>query len=353
MPVLVLLALLSFQEPASIDRLRDLAELGLQGELVAAGRPLVTAGGDLERDGEAASLVARALFATGREDEAFQLLAAARPADASGRAQVQLARARLLLERDSLEKALALLVERPGDWSRPRHPSHPDNLLLLGRALVRSDRHDLAEPTLRRLVELAPLHPEGPAAWHMLFDCAVRRGDLERAQFCRAEKQRLARWHALVTARRLQVRRDPEALLPRLGLALLWIEVERFDEARSALDALLARDPAHVEAWLHLGEVHRRAGRGGAALTAYERTLELDPGEQRARYSLALLNIGAGRADRARVELEILVSSEAANQPAFLGAHLELARLLKAAGDAAAAEARHARYLELGGEQSL
>ena len=61
----------------------------------------------------------------------------------------------------------------------------------------------------------------------MLFDCALKRGDVERARACRVEKERLATWHQLLVARKLQVRRDPSARLPRLGLALLWLEVER------------------------------------------------------------------------------------------------------------------------------
>ncbi|MEM7306530.1 MAG: tetratricopeptide repeat protein [Planctomycetota bacterium] len=340
-------------EPPEMERLRELAELGLDAELVTTGQAWIGPGGALAGAAEAAALVARSLFLTGRETEAFETLAAARPTDRAGRAAIELMRARLLLERDDLAGALRLLVEEPNGRTAPKYPDVPDCLLLLGRALVRSDRHDLAEPPLRAFVEKAPLHPEGPSAWHMLFEAALRRNDLAGAKTCRAEKERWTQWHALLRARRLQIRRQPEARLPRLGLALLWIEARELERAEEALEDLLARFPQDAEAWLHLGEVHRMAGRATDAARAYGRSLEQDPTEHRARYSLALLHRDAGRTADARRELEHLLGTEAADEPAFLGAHLELARLLGAAGEADEAARRYARYRELGGTEEL
>jgi predicted Zn-dependent protease len=339
--------------PQAYARLAELSELGLDAEVAATGVPLVTGEGELAGDGQAVALVARALFAVGREDEAFRLLQGAEAEDAAGKVSLALMRARLLLERDRLKEALSLLAEGPSAISKPRFPGVADNQVLLGRALVRLDRHDLAEPVLDAFVRAAPLHPEGPAAWHMLFDCALKRGDVARAEVCRGEQQRLLLWHELLKTRRLQVRRSPEAREPRLGLALLWLDAGELDEAQGALDGLFERHPDDAEAWLHQGELHRKRGRPEDAARAYARTLELAPGDQRARFSLALLHAAAGRAQDARRALETVLASEAAEDPRFLTAHLELARLLSAAGEDEAARARYDLYVARGGKEAL
>lgn len=339
-------------EAPAYTRLAELSELGLEAELAATGLPLVTGKGELAADGQAAALVARALFAVGREEEAFQLLDQAQPSDAAGKVALTLMRARLLLERDRLKEALALLIEKP-NAVKPRFPGVPENLVLLGRAFVRSDRYDLAEPVLDAFVRAAPLHPEGPAAWHMLFDCALKRGDIARAETCRGEQERLLRWHELLKTRRIQVRRSPEAREPRLGLVLLWLDAGDLDETQRALDGLFQHHPNDVDAWLYQGEVHRKEGQPEDAARDYARALELGPKDQRARYSLALLHAAAGRAEEARRELETVLATDAADDPRFLGAHLELARLLTAAGEADAARARYDLYVAHGGKEPL
>ena len=343
------------QGSAALARLIELAETGQDRELVEAGLPQVADDGALARDGLAVALVARGLFATGREPEAFALLERAEPRarDEAGRGAIVLMRARLLLERDELKAALALLTKRPGAYDEPRYPTLPDNLLLLGRGLVRLERHDLAEPLLTRFVEVAPLSPEGPAAWHMLFDCALRRGDLDRARACREQKEKLAQWHELLLARRLQIRRDPTARLPRLGLALLLLEVDELDGAQAALDALIARYPNDRDAWLHLGEVHRRAGRLKEAERVWRRLLQMHPDEQRARYNVAVLLRLGGQLDQARAELERLLASPAGEEERFVSAHLELARVLQAQGLADEARTRYAAYVARGGKEAL
>jgi len=346
---------------ATYDQLAELAELGLTTELIELGLPAVEKDGALANDGQAAALVAQALFGAGREGEAFALLDAAqartgdgsKPASAADRAALDLMRARLHLQRDELGEALGILAASQGKAPEPRYPFAVDNLLLLGRALVRLERFDLAEPMLRRFLDEAPLSPEAPSAWHMLFTCALQRGDVETAKACRAEKQRAETWHQLLVARKLQIRRDPDARLPRLGLALLWLEVDELEQARGALDAVIARYPNDADAWLHLGELHRRAGRLGDARRAWTQLLSMHPDEHRARYNLAILHRVEGRPAEARRELETLLASDAADDERFLGAHLELARLLQKAGETGAAQQRYAEYQKRGGTDAL
>jgi hypothetical protein len=56
---------------------------------------------------------------------------------------------------------------------------------------------------------------------------------------------------------------------------------------------------------------------------------------------------------KAAVDLEQLVESGAADSSPFVHAHVELARLLRAAGRTDEAALRYARYRELGGAEPL
>ncbi|MCZ6597130.1 MAG: hypothetical protein O7B99_05810 [Planctomycetota bacterium] len=340
-----------YRQEDPLPRLRELAEVGLPSDVARIGAPLVAQGGALAEHGEAIAIVARALFEIGDEGLAVELLEQARPTPET-RVAVELARARLALERDDLKGALERLA--PGaDPERMRYPEEPESWLLFGRACARLGRYDAAEPASERFVALAPLHAEAPTAWHVLFQAAVARGDGERAKQCREEERRLRLWHALLTARRVQVLRSPQAPLPRLGIALLWMEVDALAEARAALDELVALAPDFCAGWLRLGVVHARAGRSAVALRAHERALTCYPEEHRARLARARLLLEAGRNSEAQEDLERIVASDVEAEAHFLAAHLHLARLLRAAGEEDGARRRYGRYVELGGTEPL
>lgn len=119
------------------------------------------------------------------------------------------------------------------------------------------------------------------------------------------------------------------------------------------LDELTRSCPDFAPGWFHLAELRRKEQRWDEALAAYDRALELDPGQSLARYNRAILLLRAGDGERARADLETLVSGPRASDPLLIGAHLALARLLLAAGEDEAAAARYARYRELGGTAPL
>lgn len=332
------------QAPADTERWRELAELELFGELLADGpaiRARLEASPADPASAEAAALLARALFETRGSDEALALLE-----DLDG-VPAQLERARILVEEDELEAADELLAVLA-----PRAGAVPEFWLLSGRVHARRGALEAARAPLERFLALGPRHPEAPSALHVLSQAALRRGDGQAARELAARAAELGQWLAYLRVRRLQVRESPDEPLPRLGLALVWMGAGELERAAGVLDELLARHPDHASGWFHRGEVHRLAGELDAARAAYDRAVELDENELLARHNRAVLARLEGRGAEARADFEWLVENHP-DAPKVRGAHLELARLLFAAGEVDAARERYAAYLERGGTEAL
>jgi tetratricopeptide (TPR) repeat protein len=301
-------------EPARaiLDRWRESIELDLAHEVAAEAPALVEGSGRLAHDGEAIALAARAFAAAAQRERAQKLLDAARP-DPATSAFVELARARLAVDADELEKARAILLA-PGGGA-VRHESIPECWLLAGRALYRAGDPAGAAPRLERFLALAPLDAEAPSAWHMLAQAAIARGAPSEAAALREKALASAAWQDFYRARRLQVRESPDAPLPRVGIAELLLAAGAHERARDAALAVVARWPECCRGREALGRAWR----------------------------------GLGKLAEARAELERAVACD----PGSLRGNLELARVLLAAGENAAAEARYARYRELGGREGL
>jgi len=310
-----LLVLVLLQSQPVVDRWRESLELDLPAEVVLEGLPRVTAAGDLASDGQAIALVARALSATGKEERAAQLVRDSKPSEAT-RGFVEVARARLALDRDDLAGARAVVLE-PGESSesKVRFPAIPECWLLAGRTLARSGDRARAVPLLERFLNLSPLDAEAPSAWHMLVQAAIERGDEPGAVRLRAKAQASAQWTSFYRTRRLQVRENPDEPLPRLGIAELFLAAGENARAREIGRDLAARFPGFC------------------------RALEVQGRAERALHDL----------EAARATLERGVSCDG-NASRMV---LELARVLSDLGQGEAAAARYARYLELGGKESL
>ncbi len=340
------------EDRASIlARWREDFELDELQRILAEGPPLVSGNGPLARDGEAIALVARALFASGREAIAKSMLAAALTLDESGRAHVDLARAHLALDQDDLDGALAVLLAP--DRKSVREGELPEAWLLAGQAFSRAGASDAADPFLARFLELAPRSAGVPAACHLLAQHALARRDLEAAQAFRERGEAAARWHAYYRARRLQVRMSPDDPLPRLGLAQLWLEVREPRLAKEVLDALVLRADGFARGWSLLGETERLLDDYAAARRAWDRTLELDPTLVPARFNRGTLARMEGRTPDARTDFTWIVEHGASDALRHRQTHLELARLELAAGARERAEQLHARYRDLGGTEPL
>jgi tetratricopeptide (TPR) repeat protein len=198
---------------------------------------------------------------------------------------------------------------------------------------------------------MAPLDGQAPSAWHLIAQDALARGDGEAAAKALERHRFLEEWHALFRARRLQAFRAPQAALPRLGLGLLWMRVERFAQAEAEFLAALERDPELDGACFQLGEARRLLGDSAGALEAYERGLALAPEDLELRSNRGLLLLALGRAEGA-ADLELVVAREASNKAAYAPVFLGLARHLRASEPGRAAEL-YARYVAFGGREPL
>ncbi|MBF5056295.1 hypothetical protein Y5W_01589 [Alcanivorax sp. 521-1] len=81
-------------------------------------------------------------------------------------------------------------------------------------------------------------------------------------------------------------------------------------EAEAYYRELVNDNPELYQGWFRLGNIYARSGQLDAAITMYERCLELDPDQARAWYNLALV--------RTRQSLRTLADAEQrfADQPA-------------------------------------
>jgi tetratricopeptide (TPR) repeat protein len=312
----LLLAQNSEPEPARaiLERWRDSIELDLPQEVVDSALPLVTDRGRLAEDGEAIALAARALSAAGDRSRAEKLLEAARPVEAS-QGFVEVARARLALERDDLEGARGITLSKAGSDVPVRYPAVPECWLLGGRALARSGKPAEAVPLLERFLALAPLDAEAPTAWHMLAQAAISRGDSAAAAELRQRALASAEWQDFYRTRRIQVREKPDEPLPRLGIAELFLAAGAHERALSIAGDLTARWPDFCRGHEALGRAERGLGRLVEARAALERAIACDPNAARS--------------------------------------HLELARVLLALGEKDASSLQFARYRELGGNEPI
>ena len=335
------------------ERWADLLALDLPRVVLAELEPQVAPGGPLARDGAALALLSRAVFAT--HEPAFESAwkeLEGREVDEATRADLELERARLLVESDQLARAIVLLLEQP-DAREPRFAQRPESWLYTGRAWFRSGEPARGAPFLARFVELAPRDREASSALHLLAQEALARGDGATAQACVRRAEELSRWHALWKVRARQVHEKPDEVLPRIGLAQLWLQAGDTRRARAQLQALLALHADSAQGWFLLGEAQRMERDLESALASYSRALELEPAHLLARNNRGTIHRLAGRLELARADFESIVDGPRSSEPAALPAHLALARTLAALGEGALAQRRYARYVELGGREPL
>jgi tetratricopeptide (TPR) repeat protein len=91
------------------------------------------------------------------------------------------------------------------------------------------------------------------------------------------------------------------------------LAIERGDDAaaRAAIESLLQREPAHVEARFMRAWIEHRAGRFNPARENYLRALQGDPSHFAARYNLARLLLSAGVAQEALRHAQRLLETHA------------------------------------------
>lgn len=118
------------------------------------------------------------------------------------------------------------------------------------------------------------LDPHQPAAWLGIAKAALRLNDLRRAEISIRK--------ALVI--------DASAAEVQLALGYLRLKQERFEEARQALEKVLARGPADPATLCLLGLSWERLGQPERASECYLRALKLNPADELATQLLGSLD---------------------------------------------------------------
>ncbi|PLX88179.1 MAG: hypothetical protein C0618_04965 [Desulfuromonas sp.] len=181
---------------------------------------------------------------------------------------------RAYLARNKLEHA-----ERQFLHVLENDPDNADAVLDLARVYLKMNRPDqVASGIYRRFGD----HPRSADALEMLGHAAGMQGDLDRAErfFLDAEKI------------------DPRHLQVKLGLARVALDRHQDDRARQILKAVLSLDTNNQFAWYYLAELETTAQHFDAALTAYQRLIELDSTDVVALSRAGLLSLSAGRPDQ-------------------------------------------------------
>lgn len=129
--------------------------------------------------------------------------------------------------------------------------------------------------------------------------------------------------------------REPDHVELRYLRAGLLTQAGRTDEARDAYLAVLALEPSHFGALNDLGTLLYGAGFRAAARTAYAEAIRHHPDNPISRINLANALLTDGEADAARLHYEAALITA----PDHPDAHQGLANLLQEAGETDAAEA--------------
>ncbi len=141
-----------------------------------------------------------------------------------------------------------------------------------------------------------------PAAFLILSDIAASGGDLPKA----------AKWVEEGLAR------FPASARLYAQLARIHLLAGRPQEARTAAETALSREPDAVEGQLALGDIAYREGDEGTARRAYTRAAEQDPSEDRAWYGLGTVNTGKEEVKAGRTNLLNALSLDPAG-PGYQG----------------------------------
>ena len=205
-----------------------------------------------------------------------------------------------------------------GEWTAAREaferlagrdPANPFYMLLLGNIFYSLGELDAAAAHYRRAIGLKP---DYGVALYKLGVCEYRAGRLvESLASFRTLLALKDQSHAMAAyfvglissflgddegAREgfsLLRRSSPQSRIANYYLAQLEFKHGRYEEALRLLDELLQITPGLAEVHYLRGRVLEKLHRNGEAVGCFQRTLELNPADQRARAELNLL-VGVG-----------------------------------------------------------
>jgi tetratricopeptide (TPR) repeat protein len=195
------------------------------------------------------------------------------------------AQARLMLGITYLRMGNPGAAEKELQQARQNLPSG-DWRLPLARAYIAQQKY---EPLLQ---EISPEPGDPPATRSNLLALTgiaqIGLGQLEAAR------------KTLATAQAT----DPDNPDVLMGFTYLALQEGNLAEAKRQLDKVVVSNPDRVEAWVFKGELHRLQKQYPESLAAYQRALDLQPGNILARLGLAAVFLDQGEWDRAITELD-------------------------------------------------
>lgn len=281
---------------------------------------------------------------TGRVDEALRLIDAVL-ADNPRDREALLLRGTLQLNAGNARAAIAdfRMVQRVAG-------EDPNLRRLLARAHLANDEDELAIDQLRKAVANAPDDPrlrQDLAELYLELDhvdgaidelnAALRLSgdDFEVVRLrCRAHARAGAWQAALRDALRLQELR-PESASGFHQAGLIQLELNDADAARRDFTAALEREPDAVQPLTMLVRLYRDQDQPASALSLLRETLGRYPGHYAAHQLLGELLLETGAPDEARRHFESAIAA----RPSWETPYANLARVLLASGDSAAAAA--------------
>lgn len=289
----------------------------LLGEVYLFQQNAVAAAGEFQRslaateDDEVRVLYARALIAANRGDELLELHAQnefdsvrEHPRYLAILANAQANSGQLQAARDTLATAVG---------TAPDDPMVATTNALF--QLVYSNRLDDARATLLSVVESNPDYAD---AWSLLGGLQQMSNELADAE----------------TSFQKTVQLNSYRFSDRLNLITVRIDQGKTEEARSALDNMLASNPDHPGVnYLH-GRMLVEAGDNEEALIALSRVLNVDPSHAGSLYLAAAANMAEGNFATAQGQLDRLLATQRDHVPG----HLLMANLHLRMGNAADAE---------------
>lgn len=237
----------------------------------------------------------------------------------------------------------------------------PAYLLLEGGVL--HDRGDLAAAA-ERFAQVAAARPEWPAGHLELGRVHLDRGDPAAAlrafqAATNVDPKNVRAWNnvgiALQSLERIDeamrafahtLTLDPNYALAHFNLARLY---NLRGEAKRALEhaqAAVRADERMVEAWLLVGDIHRRSRETQPALAAYAMAMRADPGSLKARNVHAEMLAETGLVDEARRAYQQVQAQAPGNLKAALGANLTLPQHYDSVEHLEATRRDYARGLE-------
>ena len=160
-------------------------------------------------------------------------------------------------------------------------PESVDYRYVIGSQLLRMGEVEEAVAQLRTVVEERPWHH---GAQYNLGQALMRLGEEAEAET-----------HLALAEEAQQIQQE-------------------INEAHEAVN----RDPSDVQNWLHLSEVHRKAGMYDRALDAYKRAIAIIPNDLRMHVNLASLMLESGDADGAIAQYRMVVDRDPSLADAWL-----------------------------------